>query len=336
MENLTNRQIRLAKRPEGKPGKDSFEITESPVPEFKKGEMLIENIYVSVDPYMRGRMGDPATFPNAFKINDVIRGRTIGRVLESRSDSFKQGEYVMSMKGWEEYSVARDQDVQKLDPDAAPLSAYLGVAGMTGLTAYFGLLEIGRPKAGETVVVTAAAGAVGNVVGQIAKIKGCRVTGICGSDEKVSLLKDKLHFDEAINYRKTGNLAQDLKNACPDGVDVYFDNVGGEISDAVLLCINRYARIPVCGQISLYNSTEEPVGPRVQPVLLSHAAMMQGYTVSDYSARFPEAVKQIGDWLRQRKLVTLENIVNGFEHIPDAFIGLFNGENTGKQVVRLK
>ena len=186
------------------------------------------------------------------------------------------------------------------------------------------------------MVVTAAAGAVGNVVGQIAKIKGCRVTGICGSDEKVSLLKDKLHFDEAINYRKTGNLAQDLKNACPDGVDVYFDNVGGEISDAVLLCINRYARIPVCGQISLYNSTEEPVGPRVQPVLLSHAAMMQGFTVSDYSVRYPEAVKQIGEWLRQGKLVTLENIVNGFENIPDAFIGLFNGENTGKQVVRLK
>ena len=336
MEYSKNKQIRLAKRPEGMPGKECFETVETAIPSLHENQILTENIYMSVDPYMRGRMADPGSGAFSIKLHGLIPGRTIGRVVKSRSQSIKEGDYVIGMMGWEEYSVINHDDVEKIDADIAPLSAHLGVIGMTGLTAYFGLLHVGEPASGETVVISGAAGAVGNVAGQIAKIKGCRVTGIAGSDAKTRMLKEELHFDEAINYKTSGDLAGDLKKACPKGVDVYFDNVGGEISDAVLSQINQNARIAICGQISLYNLEKMPVGPRVQPILLGHTAKMQGFMVGNFAAHYPEAREQMGTWLKEGKLVSQEHIVEGFDKIPDAFIGLFKGDNTGKQVVKLR
>jgi len=335
MENKSNRQVLLAKRPDGMPGNENFEIRESQFPGIKDDEILTKNLYVSVDPYMRGRMTDTGGSPYSFGLHELITGRTIGEVLESRSPLFSKGDYVIGMMGWEEYSAVNAGDVEKLDPDMAPLSAYLGVIGMTGLTAYFGLLDVAKAEKGETVVVSAAAGAVGNVAGQIAGLKGCRVVGIAGSDEKIKMLKHELSFDDAINYKTTSDLAGAIRKACPRGVDVYFDNVGGEISDAVLSNLNRNARIAVCGQISLYNLEETPTGPRVQPVLLARSATMEGFMVGNYTDKYHEARQQLARWLKDGKLVSREHIVEGFEHITDAFIGLFTGDNTGKQVVKL-
>ncbi len=336
MENKKNRQIRLARKLSGMPSRENFEITESALPSPGEGEVLTENLYVSVDPYMRSRMDRSATGRDGFDIHDVIRGRTIGRVWQSRDQTFGEGDYVMGMMGWEEYSVMKTDGLTKLDPGTAPLSANLGVIGMTGLTAYFGLLAIGQPRAGEHVVVSGAAGAVGNVAGQIARIKGCHVTGIAGSDAKIKKLREELHFDDAINYHDTKDLSAEIARACPNGVDIYFDNVGGVISDAVLQHLNRNARIAICGQISLYNLTEQPVGPRVQPVLLAHSALMQGFMVNNFASEFPEAQKQLGKWLKEGKLNSTETILEGFEKIPEAFLGLFTGENTGKLLVKLK
>jgi NADPH:quinone reductase len=245
-----------------------------------------------------------------------------------------EGDFVIGNLGWQKYNAVSDASVRKLDPSIAPLTANLGVLGMTGLTAYFGLLDIGNPQEGETVVVSGAAGAVGTIVGQIAKIKGARVVGIAGSDEKISYLKDGLGFDEAINY-KTDDVYKALKNACPDGVDIYFDNVGGEISDHVLRQINKGARIAICGQIALYNLEKMDVGPRIQSQLLINSALMKGFIVSDYAAHFEEGAVQLAKWLKEGKLSYSENIVEGFENTVDAFLGLFSGENTGKQLVKV-
>ena len=335
MENLRNRQIVLQERPSGMPDRNVFKIIESDLPPIEEGQLLCRNLYVSVDPYMRGRMNESDTPGYAFPLHSVIRGRTIGKVIRSKNDLIKEGALVMGMMGWEEYSVVDASAVEKLEEGIAPASAYLGVLGITGLTAYFGLLSVGELKAGDHVVISAAAGAVGTVAGQIARINDCHVTGIAGSSEKIRMLREDLHFDEAINYKKSRNLKDDIQAACPEGVDVYFDNVGGEISDAVLSLINRHARIAVCGQISLYNLREHPTGPRVQPILLAHQAKMQGFTVNDYSSRYPAARKQLAIWLKEGKLKSLENVVEGFENIPEAFLGLFKGENKGKQVVKL-
>lgn len=248
-----NNQIILAERPKGMPDENTFQLIQNNIEEIKEGQILIRTLFVSVDPYMRGRMVDAESYIEPFQLNEVIEGGVIGEVVESKSDNYKQGNIVTGMYGWQEYYTANEKEVRKIDSTIAPISTHLGILGMTGLTAYFGLLDIGQPKTGETVVVSSAAGAVGSAVGQIAKIKGARVVGIAGSDEKVHYLKETLHFDEAINYRTTQNMGSDLEKACPNGMDVYFDNVGGEISDAVFTQINRNARIVVCGAISAYN-----------------------------------------------------------------------------------
>ncbi|MEG9462808.1 NADP-dependent oxidoreductase [Bacillus amyloliquefaciens] len=329
-------QIQLARRPKGVPVHDDFRFETIAVPEPKDGEVLVKTSYVSVDPYMRGRMQDTKSYVEPFALDEAITGGVIAEVLTD-GDKLKKGDVVIGNLVWQEYSAVNESALRKLDTDIAPAQAYLGILGMTGLTAYFGLLDIGRPKKGETVVVSGAAGAVGSTVGQIAKIKGARVVGIAGSDEKIAYLKEELQFDEAINYKTADDIQKALEQACPDGVDVYFDNVGGPISDAVINLLNEFARIPVCGAISSYNteSEEEDMGPRVQPKLIKTKALMQGFIVSDYADRFSEGAKQLAEWLKDGKLHYEETITEGFNNIPDAFLGLFKGENKGKQIIKV-
>ncbi len=331
-----NREILLKSRLVGKPTAENFEIVKAPAITLNNGELLLKAKYISVDPYMRGRMSDAKSYVAPYEVGKPIEGGVVAEVVESRSPQFSPGDAVIGMLQWKLVQAVSAEKVTKLNKETAPLSYYLGILGMPGLTAYFGLLDIGKPKEGETVVVSGAAGAVGMVVGQIAKIKGCRVVGIAGSDAKNSYLKNELKFDEVINYRTTKNIAEAVAQACPNGVDVYFDNVGGEISDAVMAQINKGARIAICGQISLYNNTEMPVGPRLQPTILKKSALMQGFIVSNYAARFPEGVKQLAQWLSEGKLTYQQTITKGFENLPAAFMGLFEGENMGKSLVEIE
>jgi len=335
MQQQLNRQVLLVKRPIGVPDPGCFKMVTSFVPELAAGQVLLRTRFLSVDPYMRGRMNDGKSYIAPFQLNEVLNGGAVGEVVESQSDSFEKGDVVVGNLGWQEFSVAEESDVRKIVPGIAPVSTALGVLGMPGLTAYFGLLEIGQPRPNETVVVSGAAGAVGTIAGQIAGIHGCRVIGIAGSDRKTRYLVEELGFDVAINYRTVPDLKQSLEKACPNGVDVYFDNVGGTISDAVLSRINNHARIPLCGQISLYNSESIPTGPRIQPQLLSRSARMEGFLVSNYAARFDEGRHQLAQWLAEHKLVYTEDIIEGLENAPKAFIGLFAGDNLGKQIVKV-
>ena len=335
MQQQMNRQILLVKRPTGIPDESCFKLVTSAVPQPTNGHVLVKTKFISVDPYMRGRMNDRKSYVPAFKLNEVLNGATVGEVIESESKSFVKGDFVVGNLGWQDYTVASENEVRTINPDIAPVSTALGVLGMTGLTAYFGLLEIGQPKENETVVVSGAAGAVGTIVGQIARIHGCRVVGIAGSEKKTRYLIDEFGFDAAINYRAAPNLVVALKKACPDGVDIYFDNVGGDISDAVLSLINNNARIPLCGQISLYNETQIPRGPRIQPQLLTHSALMKGFLVHNYADRFDEGIHQLAGWMKEKKLKYVESIIEGLENAPKAFIGLFAGENLGKQLVKV-
>jgi NADPH-dependent curcumin reductase CurA len=330
-----NRQILLVKRPTGMPDASCFRLGTSSVPEVMDGQVLVKTRFISVDPYMRGRMNDRKSYVPAFQLNEVLNGGVVGEVVESKLNKFTQGDMVVGTLGWQDYSVAGEKEVRMLDPAMAPVSTALGVLGMPGLTAYFGLLDIGRPHANETVVVSGAGGAVGTIVGQLARMHDCRVVGVTGSDKKVRYLIDELGFAAAINYRTSPDLKQALKEACPNGVDVYFDNVGGDISDAVLSLINNGARIPVCGQISLYNENIVPNGPRIQPFLLTHSALMKGFLVRDYADRFVEGTRELARLLKEKKLKYAENIIEGLENTPKAFIGLFMGDNLGKQLVRV-
>lgn len=335
MPKRSNRQIILVKRPVGMPDESIFRFVEVPMPDLKEGEVLVKSEYISVDPYMRGRMSERKSYTASYSLNEVITGGVIGRVKESRSALLEKGDYVTGSLAWAEYSVSDAKSLRRIDPGFVPVTSALSVLGMTGMTAYFGLLDVGRPKERETVVISAAAGAVGSAVGQIAKIKGCRAVGITGSKEKVKFLIDELHFDAAVNYKETRDLRKSLEEACPKGVDVYFDNVGGEISDAVMTLINDKARIPICGQISLYNAKEPPVGPRIQQFLLTHTALMQGFLVRQYNDRFGEAVREMALWFEEGKLKDKITVSEGFENVPKAFIGLFKGENIGKQLVKV-
>jgi NADPH:quinone reductase len=330
-----NRQILLVKRPIGIPDESCFKLVTSTIPQPMNGQALLRTRFLSVDPYMRGRMNDRKSYVAPFQLNEVLNGGIVGEVIESKSNNFVKGDFVVGNLSWQDYSIAGEKEVRKINPEIAPASTALGVLGMPGLTAYFGLLDIGQPKQDETVVVSGAAGAVGTIVGQIAKIHGCRVVGIAGSDKKTKYLIDELGFDTAINYRTAPNLRKALKEACPDGVDIYFDNVGGDISDAVLSLINNNARIPLCGQISLYNETKMPTGPRIQPRLLTYSALMKGFIVHNYADRFDEGIRQLANWLKEKKLKYAENVVEGLENAPKAFIGLFAGENLGKQLVKV-
>lgn len=328
--------IVLKNRPEGKPSVSDFELlTDESDITIKDQEILLETVYVSVDPYLRGRMSDAKSYVPPFQLNKPIQSGVIAKVTASKNDNFKEGDFVSGMLDWKTKQISTGKDLLKVDKNKAPLSAYLGILGMTGLTAYLGLIEIGKPKAGETLVVSGAAGAVGSVVGQIGKLLGLNVIGIAGTDEKIEMLKSKFGFDGGINYNTSKDIKEDIAKLAPNGVDVYFDNVGGPISDAVLFNINKFARMIICGAISLYNSTELPTSVSVQPFLIKNSALMQGFIVSNYSAKFPEAMKTLAKWLAEDKLEYTETVVNGFENIPKAFIDLFDGKNKGKMIVKI-
>ncbi|BCJ85465.1 NADP-dependent oxidoreductase [Effusibacillus dendaii] len=330
-----NRSIYLVSRPEGMPEKSNFKTVESPVPQPAEGEVLVQTMYLSVDPYMRGRMRDVKSYVPPFPLNEVIVGGVVGRVVESKNPNFAKGDIIAGMLGWSDYSISNGKNIKKIETGAIPVTHALGILGMPGLTAYFGLLEIGKPKEGETVVVSGAAGAVGMVVGQIAKLKGCRVVGIAGTDEKNEYLRSELGFDATVNYKTTTNMRQSLAEACPNGIDVYFDNVGGEITDAVLTLINYQARIVICGQISAYNMEKPDLRPNPFTQLLIKSAMAKGFIASDFANRNQEGLAQLTEWVTQGKLKFKENVVEGLENTVEAFLGLFRGENLGKQLVKV-
>jgi NADPH:quinone reductase len=330
-----NKVILLNKRPVGKPALSDFKFTSASIPVPTAGHVLLKTLYVSVDPYLRGRMNESKSYIPSFELGNPIQSGIIAEVIDSTHAELKKGDFVSGILEWQEYQVSDGKGLKKVDQNISSLSSYLGILGMTGLTAYLGLIEIGSPKAGETIVVSGAAGAVGSIVGQIGKILSCSVVGITGTDEKAELLKSKFKFDYAVNYKTTIDLKKAIQNVCPKGVDVYFDNVGGEISDAVLANINKYARLPVCGTISHYNDTKVPEGPRIQPILLTKSATMKGFIVGDYSAKFPAAINQLAIWLKEGKLTYAETIVYGFDNIPQAFLDLFEGKNKGKMIVKI-
>jgi NADPH-dependent curcumin reductase CurA len=332
---MQNEEIRLAKRPKGMCTFDDFQFVETSLPQPGDGEVLLRTLYISVDPYLRGRMREAKSYVEPFEVGDVISSGVISEVIESRAPAFQKGEIVTGFFGWRLYTIAKAEELRKVDPRVKPVTAALGVLGIPGLTAYFGLLDIGQPKQGETVVVSGAAGAVGTVVCQIAKIKGCRVVGIAGSDEKNRYLREELGVDAAINYKTAGDMRKALHESCPKGIDIYFDNVGGEVSDAVMPLLHHGARIILCGQISLYNLDKPDIGPRPQPYLLVYSALMKGFIITQYMARFPEGASQLGKWFAEGKLKYAESVVEGFENTPRAFIGLFTGENLGKQIVKV-
>ena len=330
-----NKAILLEKRPVGLPRLSDFKFVSNEIETISEGELLLKTTYVSVDPYLRGRMNDVKSYIPPFELHKPISSGIIAEVIDSKNTAFKKGDFVSGMLEWKEFQISNGEGLIKADASKAPLSTYLGVLGLTGLTAYLGLTEIGKPKKGETVVVSGAAGAVGSIVGQIAKLNGCRVIGIAGSDEKVAMLKSDLGFDEAINYNTSKNMAADIKKAAPNGVDIYFDNVGGPISDAVLLSINQFARFIICGAISIYNNTELPKSISVQPFLIRNSALMQGFIVFNYAEKYPEAIKQLSQWLAEGKLSYTETIIEGFDAIPQAFLDLFEGKNKGKMLVKI-
>jgi len=331
----TNREWLLAERPDGEPDQDCFELHETDVPSPAPGELLVRTRFLSVDPYMRGRMRDAESYAEPWDVGDALKGGIVGEVVESESDAYDAGDLVTGEGRWADYATLDADDVAPVDPTVADPAAYLGVLGMPGRTAYFGLLEVGEPKPGDTVVVSGAAGAVGSVVGQIAKRNGCRVVGFAGSDEKTDWLTDDLGFDAAINYKTTDDYRAALDEAAPDGVDVYFDNVGGPITDAVFTKLNLDARIAVCGQIAHYNDEGVPTGPRKLPQIIPVRARIQGLLIADFATRFGEASERLGRWVASGELKHRETVVEGLENAPDAFLGLFAGDNIGKQVVRV-
>jgi NADPH-dependent curcumin reductase CurA len=334
MTDRINRQWRLAARPEGLIKDSDFEWVEEPVRALANGEVLVRNIYLSLDPANRGWIREGPSYVEPVAIGDVMRGLTIGVVEESRNDRFSAGDIVSGTVGWQDYAISDGSDQRVIDPGPLPLTAFLGLFGMVGLTAYFGLLDIGKPKAGETLVVSGAAGAVGSIVGQIGKIVGCRVVGIAGTDEKCAWLTGELGFDAAINY-KTENVVRKLHKHCPDGIDVIFENVGGEILDAELMWINNYARVAVCGLISGYNAAEKVPGPSAFPMVLIRRARVEGFIVIDYLDRTGEAVAKLSEWYAEGRLKYRVDVYDGLETAPLNINRLFDGSNNGKLIIRV-
>jgi NADPH-dependent curcumin reductase CurA len=332
--NLTNHQFRLASRPVGLAQRSNWNYTEEAVREPEQGELLVKILYVSLDPAMRGWMNEGKSYIAPVGIDEVMRAGAVGRVMASKNPSFAVGDHVVGAFGMQEYALSDGNGITKVDPRLAPLPVYLGTLGMPGMTAYFGLLDVGQAKSGETVVVSGAAGAVGMVTGQIGKIKGCRVVGIAGGPEKCRYLVQELGFDVAIDY-KGEDIKKALKQHCPKGVDVYFDNVGGEILDAVLTQLARGARIPICGAISQYNNTTPITGPSNYLSLLVNRARMEGFVVFDYAPRFGEAAREMAGWMAAGKLKTREDIVEGLQTFPETFLKLFKGENFGKLLIKV-
>jgi NADPH-dependent curcumin reductase len=329
-----NHQYRLAARPIGLPKATDWEYAEAPIPEPGEGEVLVKILYVSLDPAMRGWMNDTRSYIPPVGIGEVMRALAAGEGIASEHPDVAVGDHVSGLLGVQEYAVAHGNAVIKVDTSLAPLPVYLGTLGMPGMTSYFGLLDIGQPKEGETVVVSGAAGAVGGVVGQIAKLKGCRVVGIAGGAEKCRYVVQELGFDAAIDYKSEDVLAA-LGEHCPNGIDVYFDNVGGEILDAALANLARNARVIICGAISQYNATDALKGPSNYLSLLVNHASMTGFVVSDYGARYAEGAKEMGQWLASGRLKTREDVAEGLENFPETLLRLFKGENTGKLVLKV-
>ncbi|OYV49095.1 MAG: NADP-dependent oxidoreductase [Acidocella sp. 20-58-15] len=334
MTQVENRQFRLAARPVGLPKASDWTYVKEPARQPDEGEVLVAVEYLSLDPAMRGWMNEGKSYIAPVKLGDVMRAGGVGKVLESKAAGFAAGDFVSGSLGVQAYATCKAKDLIKIDPRLAPLPVYLNVLGMTGMTAYFGLLEVGEPKEGETLVVSGAAGAVGATVGQIAKIKGCRVVGIAGGAEKCAFLINELGFDAAIDY-KAGDIRTALKEACPNGIDVYFDNVGGEILDACLALINLRARIVICGAISQYNNTTPIKGPSNYLSLLVNRARMQGMVVFDYADRYGLAAREMAGWMAAGKLKGKEDIVEGLETFPETLLKLFSGENFGKLVLKV-
>lgn len=335
----TQRAIVLNSRPVGAPTPDNFRLRENPLPTPAEGELLLRTLYLSLDPYMRGRMSDAKSYAAPMAVGDVMVGGTVSRVQVSKHPGFKEGDLVLGFSGWQDHALSDGSGLSKLDPKMKTPSLALGVLGMPGFTAYMGLLDIGQPKAGETVVVAAASGAVGSVVGQIAKLKGCRSVGVAGGPEKCRYVVDELGFDACIDHHGA-DFAAELAAACPDGIDVYFESVGGEVFDAVLPLLNTSARIPVCGLIANYNATELPAGPDrlglLMGYILAKRLRMQGFIIfDDYGDRYGEFMQQMSPWVQAGKIKFREDIVDGLEQAPQAFIGMLTGGNFGKLVVRV-
>ncbi len=326
----TNRAWFLSNNPDGMPAPSDFKLHQMMVPELGQGDVLVASKYLSLDPYMRLRLKGDASLVGTLMVGDVV-----GEVIESRDSSFAPGDVGMGPIGWQEYGVIQARDLRKVNPDIAPISTSLGILGMPGMTAYFGLFDVGRPRAGDTVVVSAAAGAVGAVVGQLAKLSGCRVVGLAGSDEKVRYIVDELGFDAGINY-KTECVSNRLKSECPDGINVYWDNVGGALATAAVEELALRGRVVICGQISQYNAHATPtLSGDIGSILLSRRARMEGFWVADFADRSAEALERLAAWIGQGKLTYREDIVVGFEHTPAAFIKLLGGANFGKQLVQV-
>jgi NADPH-dependent curcumin reductase CurA len=330
---MENKRIVLASRPTGWVTENNFRIESAPVPKPKDGEVLVKNLWLSLDPYMRGRMNDTKSYAAKQEIGEVMIGGTVGEVIESKNPKFAAGDKVLGMFGWQQYGLSTGAGLNKIDASRVPMSAYLGVLGMPGVTAWVGLLDICQPKAGETVVVSAASGAVGSVVGQIARLKGCRAVGIAGGKAKCDYVAKELGFDACVDY-KAGKLNDDLKAAVPSGIDCYFENVGGEILDAALRRMNAFSRIAVCGLISQYNATE-PYGVKTFQSILTNRIKVQGFIVSDRMELWAKALPELIGWVASGKIKYRETIAQGLENAPKAFIGLLKGENLGKQLVKI-
>ena len=333
-----NKQVVLASRPVGEPTDENFNLIESATPEPGENEVLLQTIYLSLDPYMRGRMSEAKSYAQPVPIGGVMEGATVCKVVASKNKKFSEGEYVVSYSGWQQYSISDGSGLRKVDESIAPLHTALGVLGMPGLTAYTGLLNIGKPVEGETVVVSAASGAVGGVVGQIAKIKGCRVIGIAGGKKKCDYVKEELGFDACLDH-KSNDLAGQLAKACPKGIDVYFENVSGPVFDAVLPLLNDFARVPVCGLIAHYNDTELPPGPNRLPALmrdiLTKRLTFRGFIVTDYADQHMDFARDVSGWVKSGQIKFKVDMVSGLENAARALQGLLRGENFGKVIVEV-
>ena len=334
-----NRRIVLAARPEGEPKAGDFHLVEADVPVPPEGQLLLRTLWLSLDPYMRGRMSAAKSYAEPVAIGEVMVGGTVCEVVESRNTKFKAGEIVLAYTGWQDYALSDGAGLRKLDPAEAPVSTALGVLGMPGMTAYTGLLNIGQPKPDETVVVAAAAGPVGSLVAQIAKIKGCRVVGIAGGAEKCRYLVEELGLDAGLDHR-VGGLGDRLAKACPKGIDVYFENVGGAVWDAVFPLLNMFARVPVCGVVAHYNDQALPPGPDRMSLLMRNVLFkrltLRGFIVSDFAAQAADFRREVGGWLKEGRIKYREDVVHGLEKAPEAFIGLLIGRNFGKRLVKLR
>jgi NADPH-dependent curcumin reductase CurA len=335
MSTTISKEIRLKSRPIGMPTAVNFELAQVELPVPSEGQLLVKNSYMSVDPYMRGRMNDTKSYTPPFQLGEALTGGAIGQVVQSAHPEYKVGEHVLNFMGWREAFLSDGKGLNKIDVTHIPAAAHLGTAGMPGQSAYWGLLDIGKPQEGETVFVSAAAGAVGSVVCQIAKLKGCKVIGSAGSDEKVAWLRDVLGIDAAFNYKSVDKISLTVKELAPQGIDVYFENVGGEHLEAALANMNINGRIPICGMISQYNATIPSAAPRNLSSIIGNRLLLKGFLVGDYAARAAEFYADMSHWLATDQITLKETVIEGIENAPSAFLGLFTGSNMGKMIVKL-